>query len=855
MYELVNTSVPNGLIAGSHGFATVAMTKGMPDAIRSRVENLCAYPHRSSAHDQSYYTENPINWFHLLLPGGDHAVGRTAPAEFDYTGRTNRISRVLHFSSREMPINGGAYVLTAEANRFCQNWSGDPKYLPEDKTLAGRLQMAVRASGFPKNWVNMFGPDGESYAKKFAALLTQNLRTNKCIYFKAGESDVNGERLLGLFSDLINLLPEQLAAQVTFSTFSACVPNGAVCHLRGIFDKDRAFETASALQPWIDCEGCSVRHPELLPDDIPVAIVGNDQSFGSTKTDLKAARPDIRVRHSESNYQQRQSQMVDYWNRRTEEVKKSRISPGQVTLMSFCAIAIFVLLGYLFLGNDIRKRFSSSTEKIVSKQILQDDKLATWRTNRIDEITRLQQDVKSCSITEVKNLKEKIRNDLNGLVNSLKDYYGCPAYQSVKQEIEKLYNDLLRQLDVKKVLTDSGKPKEASIEADDERRRAEEEHRKKKIADQMAKEQVAALTKLQIANEKKEQTLQSRVDMALKDLRITKVVADDVDWISKYVGSGKQKLTRKGCIAIWFCNDGVCKKITTELVSNTVMRVKNQRTTPVTEYELPKVDIGNSNWELINAVVDEKNQYVLWRWHRWPEKQILAEGKIHKSTLIDACFGHEDAYTVWQQYVNNKVQFLLEPAVPTVGYRYVATAFKTGDVIKEWEETCCAKFDKQISDLQSGLENADADKKKCDKEIADVASEIEKARVKLAKLESMSSKEKKEKGFGGKTNEQSIKDEIEKIMEPLLKKIKGRFNRAAIKQGIDDVERRLCVCRHPGNHNKANIQQIIEKRKGEKAAKLDELRAAIYKIQVISELLPGCKMGWNKIKKQESREE
>lgn len=65
MYELVNTSVPNGLIAGSHGFATVAMTKGMPDAIRSRVENLCAYPHRSSAHDQSYYTENPINWFHL----------------------------------------------------------------------------------------------------------------------------------------------------------------------------------------------------------------------------------------------------------------------------------------------------------------------------------------------------------------------------------------------------------------------------------------------------------------------------------------------------------------------------------------------------------------------------------------------------------------------------------------------------------------------------------------------------------------------------------------------------------------------------------------------------------------------
>ena len=44
MYELINTSVPNGLIAGTHGFATVAMTKGMPDAIRRRIENMLRLP-------------------------------------------------------------------------------------------------------------------------------------------------------------------------------------------------------------------------------------------------------------------------------------------------------------------------------------------------------------------------------------------------------------------------------------------------------------------------------------------------------------------------------------------------------------------------------------------------------------------------------------------------------------------------------------------------------------------------------------------------------------------------------------------------------------------------------------------
>ena len=42
MYELVNTSLPNGLIAGTHGFATVAMTKGVQDVLRGRLEALCA---------------------------------------------------------------------------------------------------------------------------------------------------------------------------------------------------------------------------------------------------------------------------------------------------------------------------------------------------------------------------------------------------------------------------------------------------------------------------------------------------------------------------------------------------------------------------------------------------------------------------------------------------------------------------------------------------------------------------------------------------------------------------------------------------------------------------------------------
>ncbi len=127
MYELVNTSLPNGLIAGTHGFSTVAMTKGLSDIVRGRLEGLCAYTHRTSAHDETYFRENPVNWFHVMLPQGDHVVGRVAPSDFDYTGRTNRIARLRVFSGTEMPEIGGAAILHREAS-WCESpWEGGPR--------------------------------------------------------------------------------------------------------------------------------------------------------------------------------------------------------------------------------------------------------------------------------------------------------------------------------------------------------------------------------------------------------------------------------------------------------------------------------------------------------------------------------------------------------------------------------------------------------------------------------------------------------------------------------------------------------------------------------------------------------
>lgn len=244
MYELINTSVPNGLIAGTHGFATVATTRGMPDALRVRVENFCAYPHRTSAHDESYYSENPVNWFHLTLPTGDHVVGRTAPAAFDYTGRTNRLAHVLVFPKHEMPSNGGAFVARVAAPRLSEVWQGDPRLLEADRALDAQVRAtAAPRSTSPTKWTEVFGPKGTEYARRLALLTAKNMRMGRSLYFKCSPTDdVDGKRLLGLFGEIIDLLPKEVASGVTFSTFAACVPSGVTCHLRGIFDRDRAFD-------------------------------------------------------------------------------------------------------------------------------------------------------------------------------------------------------------------------------------------------------------------------------------------------------------------------------------------------------------------------------------------------------------------------------------------------------------------------------------------------------------------------------------------------------------------------------------------------------------------------------------
>lgn len=355
MYELVNTSLPNGLIAGTHGFATVAMTKGMPDSLRSRVEAYCAYAHRTNAHDASYNRENPVNWFHAVLPQGDHVVGRTAPAEFDYTGRTNRLARTFVFGKNAMPLVGGARVLVLERARLSEPWQGEARWLDEDLETEARLRREqIGGTADAPAWRRMFGDvDGFDFARKFARLLAKNVRQGgKTVSFKTSAArDADGMELLALFADLIDLLPFNLRSDVAFSTYSASWPNGSVCHLRGVYDRDRAFDMAAATQPWVDCENRTVHNAAALPieDATPAKETAAPRTEGESRTEVRPRTMQTAMR---SVQRPRTEQATRYLPERKDGTKTLFI--GLIAICSLITVAI-VGTGVWFWRDSVRK--------------------------------------------------------------------------------------------------------------------------------------------------------------------------------------------------------------------------------------------------------------------------------------------------------------------------------------------------------------------------------------------------------------------------------------------------------------------------------------------------------------------
>ena len=255
MYDLVSTSLPNGLLPGTHGFATVAMTRGTPDSVRVALESLSSYKHRHTGHDARYATENPVAWSHLVQRDGSHVLSCVRAAEFDYTGRTNRLAHHWCFPRGEFPAEtNAADMIAANTESLSAAWSGTARWL--DPAANPATAVPSRTDLRAVAWMHFYGPErGPALAASFATLLREELQgTNRPIVFRTSQAwDVHGTNLLQLFADIIALLPAQLRDRATFSTYPAALPDYVTCHLRGTQLDDPKFAAYTAGRPWFDC--------------------------------------------------------------------------------------------------------------------------------------------------------------------------------------------------------------------------------------------------------------------------------------------------------------------------------------------------------------------------------------------------------------------------------------------------------------------------------------------------------------------------------------------------------------------------------------------------------------------------
>jgi hypothetical protein len=221
--ELVYTSAPRGLAPGSHGFCTVASTRGMVASLAQQLEALSGYRQIYSPQD-SRASLNPVAFSHLVLTIAGrrcHVLSRVCDAGLDYTQRTNKFAHHVVLDPAEVPPAGPAWLLAAPG--FMRSrWDGAPQLLP-----AGPLMPAGQSPPrICRAWQQAAGDAGWGGALAEAA--TANRQA--VLVFAPGTD------MLALVDESLALLPAELRWRVTFSTYFTKLPAGVACQWRCVVD-------------------------------------------------------------------------------------------------------------------------------------------------------------------------------------------------------------------------------------------------------------------------------------------------------------------------------------------------------------------------------------------------------------------------------------------------------------------------------------------------------------------------------------------------------------------------------------------------------------------------------------------
>ncbi len=222
--ELIYTSAKQGILPGSQGFCSVAISQGMPTAMRMGLEAMTGYrlpPWGPAVEDA------PVEFLHATLSAGGerfHAVGAVRAAAPDHSGRSNKFAHFVVLERGELDPNGPVAILqTDEVIR--SHWPGAPELLPPHRVLPPALH---RAPGICHAWQELTGDAGWAGALASDFVLDASKPTHIIV--------PPATNVLRLVDEAIALLPPEWRWRITFSTYwQRSLPNH-VCVWRFLLD-------------------------------------------------------------------------------------------------------------------------------------------------------------------------------------------------------------------------------------------------------------------------------------------------------------------------------------------------------------------------------------------------------------------------------------------------------------------------------------------------------------------------------------------------------------------------------------------------------------------------------------------
>ena len=226
--ELIYTSAVRGLRAGTSGFCTVAMTKGLPPALVPRLEALGGYRAGPSGTGPNAY----CFWRVETATGIAHVLSIVGPAPPDHTARSNKIATYLVLAPDELVPAGPAWLLSQPA-LLRSSWSGAPAWIdapvrvPTTRDTGPRPCAAWQAATGDAGWAGVLA----------SAFLRDQARPIHVIYGAAIEP-------LPLVEEAIRLLPEWARWRATFSTYFLQPVAGTPCAWRFCLDGTPAADAA-----------------------------------------------------------------------------------------------------------------------------------------------------------------------------------------------------------------------------------------------------------------------------------------------------------------------------------------------------------------------------------------------------------------------------------------------------------------------------------------------------------------------------------------------------------------------------------------------------------------------------------